>query len=350
MALRELPRRLQAKTQVIYQSAESVSEHAYRAQRRFEFASIAHLRAEKDPLARRMAVRRSPAESRIRVTHIGLALDAGLAKRARAEARRNPRYRWLGQLSHEEPADCWRKAGWCASHQRWKAAPTSCRKHWPSGVPVIATKIAGLIGTLGKDFPGYFPVGDTKKLTRFAAKRESDPKFYRALKRHCAAAIASNPDARSTPGAVRELNELDDLATKASKAVSDCALRTEPAARSSRRHISEVKDVRHQSPPDRSCQISVERHCRPLLCIFRVELGTSDLSFLVRFFVNPLLHPGQQQIGRHREQKSDREIIAVAVFFRAQSADPADQASGQAKRPTREKHTGRWRVLSRKRS
>jgi glycosyltransferase involved in cell wall biosynthesis len=31
-----------------------------------------------------------------------------------------------------------------------------------SGVPVIASKISGLMGTLGRSFIGYFPVGDTK--------------------------------------------------------------------------------------------------------------------------------------------------------------------------------------------
>lgn len=57
-----------------------------------------------------------------------------------------------------------------------------------SGVPVVATRIPGLMGTLGKDFPGYFPVGDTKRLARLLFQAETDQKFYLALKRHCARA------------------------------------------------------------------------------------------------------------------------------------------------------------------
>jgi hypothetical protein len=45
-----------------------------------------------------------------------------------------------------------------------------------------------LIGTLGQDFPGYFPVGDTTKLRELLLKSENDPVFYRKLQRHCARA------------------------------------------------------------------------------------------------------------------------------------------------------------------
>ena len=32
------------------------------------------------------------------------------------------------------------------------------------GVPTISTRIAGSVGLLGEDYPGYFPVGDTEAL------------------------------------------------------------------------------------------------------------------------------------------------------------------------------------------
>jgi glycosyltransferase involved in cell wall biosynthesis len=54
-----------------------------------------------------------------------------------------------------------------------------------SSVPVVASKIPGLMGTLGKNFPGYFPVGDSQRLAELLIKSESDKKFYRRLKRHC---------------------------------------------------------------------------------------------------------------------------------------------------------------------
>jgi glycosyltransferase involved in cell wall biosynthesis len=54
-----------------------------------------------------------------------------------------------------------------------------------SGVPVICSKIPGLIGTLGYDFTGYFPVGNDRRLRSLLLKSESDPRFYRKIQRQC---------------------------------------------------------------------------------------------------------------------------------------------------------------------
>jgi len=55
-----------------------------------------------------------------------------------------------------------------------------------SSVPVVASQIPGLIGTLGENYPGYFPLEDTQALTRQLRKAETEPAFYRELKAHCA--------------------------------------------------------------------------------------------------------------------------------------------------------------------
>lgn len=56
-----------------------------------------------------------------------------------------------------------------------------------AGVPVVASRIPGLIGTLGEDFPGYFEVGDTAGLAALLLRAERDRAFYAALVRHGAA-------------------------------------------------------------------------------------------------------------------------------------------------------------------
>ena len=50
---------------------------------------------------------------------------------------------------------------------------------------MIAAKISGLMGTRGKRFVGYYPVGDTSKLQRLLVKAENDRRFYQALSRQC---------------------------------------------------------------------------------------------------------------------------------------------------------------------
>ena len=186
MALCELPKRLHAKTQVIYQSAEPFSGKPRRGDRIFRVYLIAHLRNEKDPLRAPMAVRLLPPSSRIQLIHIGLALDDRLARRARAETSRNARYRWLGQLSHRSTRTRLAQSRLVCITSKMEGSSNVLSEALASRVPVVATRIPGLMGTLGKNFPGYFPVGDTKKLCALLFKAETDPAFYRALKQHCA--------------------------------------------------------------------------------------------------------------------------------------------------------------------
>lgn len=50
------------------------------------------------------------------------------------------------------------------------------------GVPVLSTRISGSVGMLGEDYPGYFPVGDTKALADLIVRAENDAGFLQSLK------------------------------------------------------------------------------------------------------------------------------------------------------------------------
>jgi glycosyltransferase involved in cell wall biosynthesis len=56
-----------------------------------------------------------------------------------------------------------------------------------AGVPVVSSRIEGSIGLLGADYPGYFPVGDTRRLALLLQRAEQDSSFYEELKRRCRA-------------------------------------------------------------------------------------------------------------------------------------------------------------------
>ncbi len=186
MALSELPRHLHTKTQVIYQSADSYRLKPARATAGFRVCVIGHLREEKDPLRTALAVRRLPSKSRIEVTHIGLALNEQLGKRAKAEARQNLRYRWIGHLSHRKTRAILARSHLACITSKMEGSSNVLSEALASGVPVVASRIPGLMGTLGKNFLGYFPVGNTSQLMRLLVKAETDRHFYRALKRQCA--------------------------------------------------------------------------------------------------------------------------------------------------------------------
>jgi putative glycosyltransferase (TIGR04348 family) len=185
MALSELPKSLHEKTRVIYQSSEPFKARSASSSKNFDVCVIGHLREEKDPLRTALAVRHLPVESRIEVTHIGVALNDHLGEKAQAEARRNPRYRWIGQLSHRKTREILAQSDLACITSKMEGSSNVLSEALACDVPVVATKIPGLVGTLGKHFLGYFPVGDTQRLTKLLLKAETNADFYRSLKRQC---------------------------------------------------------------------------------------------------------------------------------------------------------------------
>ena len=101
-AVDALPRGLQAKARVIVQSAVGPTSRPAPRKDVLEVCVVGHLRPVKDPFRTALATRRLPPESQISVSHLGAALDPGMARRARDEMLRNPRYHWLGDLPHAQ--------------------------------------------------------------------------------------------------------------------------------------------------------------------------------------------------------------------------------------------------------
>lgn len=101
-AAEAVPERLRGKVRVIYQSAENVPRRRERRDGKFRVCAIGHLRPLKDPLLAAEAARGLPADSRVEVHALGRAMTPEMERDARAEERRNPRFRWLGERSHAE--------------------------------------------------------------------------------------------------------------------------------------------------------------------------------------------------------------------------------------------------------
>ena len=50
------------------------------------------------------------------------------------------------------------------------------------GVPVVSSRIAGSVGLLGADYPGYFPFGDTQAWPICLHRAETEADFYDTLR------------------------------------------------------------------------------------------------------------------------------------------------------------------------
>jgi putative glycosyltransferase (TIGR04348 family) len=181
----ELPEHVRARSRVIYQSVPSPRNHAARRTGVFEICVMGHLRPVKDPLRTALASRLLPADSRIRVLHVGSALSDDLAEQARAEAAANPRYRWLGERPRGRALRLLGRCRLLSLTSQLEGGANVISEAVVNQVPVVSSRIAGSIGLLGADYPGYFPAGDTQELANLLYRAETDADYYNRLRTWC---------------------------------------------------------------------------------------------------------------------------------------------------------------------
>lgn len=184
--LQELDAPLRGKACVIYQSAPALPAGAARADAGVLRAiMIGHLRQEKDPATYlRAAALVDPA--RVRLLHVGGALDPALEEQARAAQRSLVHYRWLGALPHEAARRELAQSDVLVLTSRMEGGANVIIEAVTSGVPVLATDIPGNRGMLGAGYAGYFPFGNHEALAALISRTAADPAYLALLKRQCA--------------------------------------------------------------------------------------------------------------------------------------------------------------------
>jgi putative glycosyltransferase (TIGR04348 family) len=192
-ALDELAPDLREKTVVIYQSVESRPRtgrgarpsFARESRRSFDVCVIGHLRPVKNPFRAAMAARLLPRSSQIRILQIGSAMTKAMARRARAESKRNRRYRWLGEQPRWRVRRILARSQLTVLSSRMEGGANVLSESLVASVPVLASRIPGNQGVLREDYPGYFTVGDTRSLARLLKRAETDAAFYAYLITRC---------------------------------------------------------------------------------------------------------------------------------------------------------------------
>ena len=194
-ALQRLETTVRAKARVIVQSAPRLVRHD-KARRSVDLVAVGHLRDEKDPLTLMAAVRRLPAASPIRVLHIGQALDESLGREARRTMDECRRYRWLGGLPQPNARRWIARSRALVHMSRMEGGANVVIEAVRSKVPVLASRIDGNVGLLGRGYDGYFPPGDATALAALMQRFEADSAFAAHLAAQCA-----EREARFSPAA-----------------------------------------------------------------------------------------------------------------------------------------------------
>ena len=182
-----IPKPYRKKVHVIYQSADIIKRKNNANKKYFDVCVIGHLREEKDPLRAAYAVRKLPDHSRIRVKQYGKAHKPTWAVRANNEMQSNKRYTWYNEVPHWKINQQYANADLMVLSSKMEGGANVISEACAAGMPVIASKIDGSIGLLGKTYPGYYPYGDTKALRELLLKAEADKLFLNKLTKACKA-------------------------------------------------------------------------------------------------------------------------------------------------------------------
>jgi glycosyltransferase involved in cell wall biosynthesis len=170
---------------VLLQSAPSLAR-GLRPVRRFTVAVVGHLRAEKDPQLVWNLLTHIGCDIPLRVLHAGAALDESFGRRAKAAAHEDARYTWLGDLPRGAARQLMRRAHVLLHPSVMEGGAQVVIEAVTAGTPVIASRIDGNAGLLGRDYPGLFTVGDATAAARLVTRAALEPAFLRRLVSACA--------------------------------------------------------------------------------------------------------------------------------------------------------------------
>jgi putative glycosyltransferase (TIGR04348 family) len=183
-ALRLLDPGTRKKARIVYQSA-TPSIHHSPPKALFRVAVVGHLREEKDPFRAVLAL--AYLDEELEVVQIGDALSPEMKSQAISLMQREPRYRWLGGRTHAQAL------GWIARSQLlvvssvMEGGANVISEAARIGTPVLASRVSGNVGMLGRGYPGYFPLFDERALSRLIKKNIEEKASYHKLKRAFAA-------------------------------------------------------------------------------------------------------------------------------------------------------------------
>ncbi|GMR22013.1 MAG: hypothetical protein BMS9Abin37_0336 [Acidobacteriota bacterium] len=184
-ALEVLDPSIRAKTTVIYQSAKPILPAIDKAANCFQAALLAHLRPVKNPLLAADAAVKLPPDSQVRIVHAGAAADDEMRDKITAATAENPRYRWIGPIPHQEARLLIARSHVLLLTSRLEGGANVLSEALALGVPILASRVPGIEGLLGKDYPGYFPPADASGLAERLHQAQRDEVYYRRLQIAC---------------------------------------------------------------------------------------------------------------------------------------------------------------------
>jgi putative glycosyltransferase (TIGR04348 family) len=204
-ALRLLDSSSRKKARIVYQSARPSFKHAP-PKTPFRVAVIGHLREEKDPFRAALALAHLMQD--MEVVQIGDALAPEFKLKATELMGRDRRYRWLGGRTHTQALAWIARSHLLVVSSVMEGGANVISEAARIGTPVLASRMSGNVGMLGRNYPGYFPLFDQRTLAQLLLEASKRQVFYRKLKnalRSRRPLFAPSAERRALRGVIQEL-------------------------------------------------------------------------------------------------------------------------------------------------
>jgi len=158
-AVLRLPEELREKTLVIPASLDPIEVSANAVAPPFVISIVGHPRPVKRPFLVMEEVAKHPEWRDVEVWQIGEALDEESLKKGEEWLENDSRYRWFGGLPREEALALCAQSSLTINSSILEGGANAVLEAMTMGVPVLASRIEGNEGLLGKDYQGYFEEG-----------------------------------------------------------------------------------------------------------------------------------------------------------------------------------------------
>lgn len=205
--LAELPANLRNKAQVLFQST-TTRQTLPKTKRHTRAVMVGHLRSEKSPQTFFETAALLAKHSDIELRHIGGEHDMALAQQAHRTASQYINYQFLGARTHEQTRRYIQRSHVLVHASVMEGGAHVIMEAMCSGVPVLASRIAGNIGMLGEDYAGFFTVEDAHDLARLLLMFRNEPAFVAQLQKQCAARAPLFDPAHERSGLITIVQDL----------------------------------------------------------------------------------------------------------------------------------------------
>ena len=185
-----------AKTRLVYQGAEPVKWNCQQYDPQ-QAVVIGHLRSVKDPLlpVRALEILREKwlleqttlKDVRLTIQHFGKILDLNLKEQieaAQVQLASGPlRWQWNGPVSETGIRQVMSSAPLLIMPSLHEGGANVVGEFLVSGLPIVASRVAGNLGILGEDWPALFDAGDPQALADLLLRWNQEPQFREQISR-----------------------------------------------------------------------------------------------------------------------------------------------------------------------